>query len=109
MSGRGLKCGLFFEEPLDGTHDLFNARGYFGGFNLNFDVFLLITDFCRLFHFWIINLKNAVAGPLPKEGLAKSEEVCGDDEVEQDEKKSAKDVAEDQRYQLFFGHHLEIK
>ena len=54
-------------------------------------------------------MKNAVGGPLPKKGLAKSEEVCGDDEVEQDEKKSAKDVAEDQRYQLFFGHHLEIK
>ena len=107
MSGRGLKYGLFYEEPLDGIHGLFNARG-FGGFNLVLDVFLLIKD-CRLFHFWIINLKNAVGGPLPKKGLAKSEEVCGDDEVEQDEKKSAKDVAEDQRYQLFFGHHLEIK
>ena len=98
----------FFHEPLDGTYGLFNARG-FGGFNLVLIFFLLIKDLYRLFHFWIINLKNAVGGPLPKKGLAKSEEVCGDDEVEQDEKKSAKDVAEDQRNQLFFGHHLEIK
>ena len=99
----------FFKEPLDGgTHGLFNAWG-FRGFNLVLDIFLLIKDFSRLFHFWIINLKNAVGGPLPKKGLAKSEEVCRDDKVEEDEKKSAKDVAEDQRYQLFFGHHLEIK
>ena len=97
----------FFQEPLDGTHGLFNARG-FGGFDLVLNIFLLIKDLYRFFHFWFINLEDAV-GPLPKQGLAKSEEVCGDDKVEQDEKKSAKDVAEDQRYQLFFGHHLEIE
>ena len=85
----------FFHEPLDGTYGLFNARG-FGGFNLVVNNFLLIKDAYRFFHFWIVNLKHAV-GSLPKQGLAKSEEVCGDDKVEQDKKKSAKDVAEDQR------------
>ena len=102
MNGR-LNCGLF-EETLDGIHGLFNARDL----NLIADIFLLIKDFYWLFGFRIVDLKNAV-GPLPKQGLAKFEEVCGDDKVEQDEKKSAKDVAEDQRYQLFFGHHLEIE
>ena len=90
---------------LDRIHGLFKTRDL----NLMGDIFLLIKDFNWLFGFLIVNLKNAVAGPLPKQGLAKFEEVCSDDKVEQDEKKPAKDVAEDQWYPLFFGQHLEIK
>ena len=89
---------------LDRIHGLFKTRDL----NLIGDIFLLIKDFNWLFSLWIVNLKNAV-GPLPKQGLAKFEEVCSDDKVEEDEKKSAKDVAEDQWYPLFFGHHLQIK
>ena len=85
----------FFEETLDRIHGFFKTRDL----NLIGDIFLLIKDFNWLFSLWIVNLKNAV-GPLPKQGLAKFEEVCSDDKVEEDEKKSAKDVAEDQWYPL---------